>query len=358
MRSSRGEENRLDVIYIVSLQANEGPVVTFLQNVDHAVKGLKHLCYERLFRDRRAPFGHYVFTDIDRLSHYEREIAVALSDALRRVDPAVHILNDPRDVLERYPLLKLLEREGINHYTVTRLDDGARPDRYPVFVRSEDSHHGADTDLLHSPQELECALTELKAQGKVLKRRIAIEFRGERCEDGFYRKYGVINVGGCLVPQHVLRGQHWQIKNRSGSSADTYAEEELAFIRENPHREDVARVFQLANIDYGRVDYSMVDGQVQVYEINTNPHFPRQRRKANESDLRAERRRLSRQRLVEAVERINTPLPKERIVAFELPQPVYHEMRAWRPIRNQVARYRRWLHRHPDIKRLIPGRFW
>ncbi len=30
------------------------------------------------------------------------------------------------------------------------------------------------------------------------------------------------------------------------------------------------RAFDLANIEYGRADYGMVDGAVQIYEINTN----------------------------------------------------------------------------------------
>ena len=29
--------------------------------------------------------------------------------------------------------------------------------------------------------------------------------------------------------------------------------------------------FALANIDYGRIDYGIVDGQVQTFEINNNP---------------------------------------------------------------------------------------
>ena len=30
-------------------------------------------------------------------------------------------------------------------------------------------------------------------------------------------------------------------------------------------------MFQIAGIDYGRIDYSMLDGEPQVWEINTNP---------------------------------------------------------------------------------------
>jgi hypothetical protein len=39
----------------------------------------------------------------------------------------------------------------------------------------------------------------------------------------------------------------------------------------DPHAAAVARIFELTQIDYGRVDYGLLDGAVQVWEINTNP---------------------------------------------------------------------------------------
>ena len=30
-------------------------------------------------------------------------------------------------------------------------------------------------------------------------------------------------------------------------------------------------IFDLAQIEYGRIDYGMLDGKVQCWEINTNP---------------------------------------------------------------------------------------
>ncbi|MFI5426708.1 hypothetical protein [Aeromicrobium sp. UC242_57] len=47
--------------------------------------------------------------------------------------------------------------------------------------------------------------------------------------------------------------------------------EELEFIENFPHHDDVAEAFELAGLDYGRIDYGIVDGRMQVWEINTNP---------------------------------------------------------------------------------------
>jgi len=48
-------------------------------------------------------------------------------------------------------------------------------------------------------------------------------------------------------------------------------EEELEYVRTNPHAAMLEEIFDLAGIEYGRVDYGLRDGRPQVWEINTNP---------------------------------------------------------------------------------------
>ena len=45
------------------------------------------------------------------------------------------------------------------------------------------------------------------------------------------------------------------------------------YMRENSHAEIILKIFSIANIDYGRMDYSIVEGKLQTYEINTNPRI-------------------------------------------------------------------------------------
>ena len=47
--------------------------------------------------------------------------------------------------------------------------------------------------------------------------------------------------------------------------------EEREYLRNNPHEGILREVFHLAGINYGRADYSMLDGRPQIWEINTNP---------------------------------------------------------------------------------------
>lgn len=42
-------------------------------------------------------------------------------------------------------------------------------------------------------------------------------------------------------------------------------------MREHPYGPELARVFELAGVEYSRVDFGLVGGKPQIYEINTNP---------------------------------------------------------------------------------------
>jgi hypothetical protein len=48
------------------------------------------------------------------------------------------------------------------------------------------------------------------------------------------------------------------------------------------------RTFELARIEFGRIDYSMKDGRIQVWEINTNPASLADRHRENAARLPAQ----------------------------------------------------------------------
>ncbi|RQW83919.1 MAG: hypothetical protein EHM79_14985 [Geobacter sp.] len=306
------------MIYWLTREDYASTVQQLCHGLGTADKVICPLSYEQVLYTRQAPRGHYLFTDFDRLSPYEVECAIALTDAIRAVSPNSIILNDPRQVLERVPLLTKLHRMGLNRFSVTRLDTGERPERYPVFVRCEDESRGAETPLLHSPEELEAALLALQQQGRVLKRRIAVEFCAQTDSAGWYRKYGVLNIGGAIIPQHILRNRDWHVKQQGSEYDEAFAEEELDFFLKNPHQEQVRELFRIAKIDFGRIDYTLVDGALQTFEINTNPTFPRFDGK---TDARTKRRELVRQQVIEALTVIDHDQLPGRPFSFELPEP-------------------------------------
>jgi len=335
------------MLFFVTLTEHSHTIWRFIRGCGQRnVAFLKPLTYERLFTSGRVPLGHTIFTDFDRLTHHEIHYAGRMARALRAYDPAIRILNDPPHVLERYALLKRLHREGINDFDVTRLEAGDRPSRFPVFIRCEDDAQPLDTGLLHSEDELKAALNRLREQGMPLKRRIAVGFAAEPSADGYYRKYGVICVGDRLVPQHVLRGTDWYVKSGSVPHDAAFDEERLRYFHEFPHGEEIRQIMSLANMQFGRVDYGIVGGRIQVYEINSNPKMPglgpRPRTQISPRTAAAEERRLlTIAALASAFEAIDTPISTRGTIQVDRPPVRYHSFRRARFGARAEDRFRR-----------------
>lgn len=101
---------------------------------------------------------------------------------------------------------------------------------------------------------------------------IAMEFCDTADAHGVYRKNGAFVVGERIVPRHVFFSKDWLVKSPD-LLGHAQLEEELAYVRSNPHAEQLLAVCRLAHISWGRIDYALLDGQVQIREINTNPMF-------------------------------------------------------------------------------------
>lgn len=231
--------------------------------------------YERLSRCTELPVATTIFTSAERLGAAEAAIVGTICDTLARAGAQVY--NDPRRTLGRFELLRALYREGINDFRAFRPSESLATIRFPVFLRWEDGHAGSETPLLHSPAELRRALRRLSLR-RPGRRVLIVEFRDASESDGLYRKYAAFRVGDRIVPRHVVFGRHWVLKHPDVME-EALLEEELTYVRSNPHEAELHRVFQLAQIDYGRVDYGWIDGRIQVWEINTGPvlMFPPER---------------------------------------------------------------------------------
>jgi hypothetical protein len=211
-----------------------------------------------------------LFCDLERLSPVETEHAVKHWKALAaRRDPP-RLLNHPARALRRYELLRLLCDGGWNAHDAWRVIERRTPRRFPVFLRGDGHRVGILTDLLHTPAELDAALARLAQEEAPREDLLVVEFTDTRSADGLYRKYAAFRVGDRIVPRHVLFSKHWAQSHADESSA-ALAEEELAYLRGNPHADALREVFERARIDYGRIDYGVRNGRVQVWEINTNP---------------------------------------------------------------------------------------
>ncbi|WP_119300828.1 hypothetical protein [Dongia deserti] len=284
---------------------------------------VRPISYEALFANKCAPIGNYVFSDLDRLSGYEIDAATEIAKAIASVPGAV-VVNWPNRVLGRYALLRRLYENGVNSYDVWRLDEHRMPTAYPVFIRREQDALGPESPLLKDESEYRAAVDALQSSGRGLAGRIAVQFRHQADNDGIYRKYGAFCFRGQIVPQHLFLSRDWVVKRSSIDLTQAMIEEEEQYVFGNPHAEQLGAIFKLAEIDFGRADYAVVDGRIEIFEINTNPTFPRVRRDRPE---RARRRHHAVEGVVAGFRSFDQPIAKSGFTRFRTPKPKLHRLR-------------------------------
>lgn len=262
------------MIFYVVTRSQRRLVDRFLEGRGRALVGkLRPVSYEGLLRRRRLPVGHYVFADLERLSPRQAEGAARVWELLASSSSGGRLFNHPTRVLRRYELLRRLRESGVNESGAYRLTEAREPERYPVFMRRENDHAGSRTPLLRTPEELRRAIEELDRAGWSREDAIVCEFCDTADAAGVYRKYAAFLVNGRILPRHVFFSKHWVVKDADRiDEAGLRIEQE--YLAENPHEAELRRVFELARIDYGRIDYSLRGSGIEVWEINTHPTLP------------------------------------------------------------------------------------
>lgn len=237
---------------------------------------LRRTTWPWLLARRQLPRATYIFTDFDRLSPWQVEVAAHVFRALKT--GGARVLNDPARALKRLPLLQCLAREGINSFRAWPAYDLAAVDRFPVFVRTQAGHRGNLTPLLHDVGALGAAMDSLIAQGYPQSDLMISQYRAEPAYGDVFRKLSVYRLGDRTVAAPSVFERSWTAKEgeEGAGGADGYAQD-LETVRTDPFGAAALRAFEAAHIDYGRADFGLVSGKPEFYEINTNPmmHPPR-----------------------------------------------------------------------------------
>ncbi|MBW2315563.1 MAG: hypothetical protein JRH10_15400 [Deltaproteobacteria bacterium] len=226
--------------------------------------------YATLPEPRRFEPGVYVFADLERLSPDGRRAAGRVWAQLAQEPERYHLLNHPERSLDRRGLLQALHERGLNDHGVDQLDDWAGLSRYPVFLRRAGDHVGPRTPLLWDAGEVESAIAESRREHGDLSDWIVVEFTDCSDDAGYHRKYAAMMLDGVLIPRHLFVSRNW-VQKWADLRGGTWAEEELAYVRDGAHAELLRPIFELAGLQYGRIDYSIGKNGLQVWEINTNP---------------------------------------------------------------------------------------
>lgn len=243
---------------------------------EHAGSLDVHLgAYHAAFATATLPLATYVFCDLDRLALEELRVAAELYRKLR--EGGARVLNDPARVPSRYGLLRMLHAAGINAFDAWRVEEGRQPTRWPVFLRTEGGHDAPVSGLLDHPEQLEQAIERAAADGVPRAAMLIVEFCAEPVRPGLWRRLSCYRIGDAMVADNCVHDDQWLVKyGKPGIATPELYEDELAIARGNPHGPELAGIFRRCGIEYGRADFGLVGGRVQVYEINTNPNvrFP------------------------------------------------------------------------------------
>lgn len=263
------------MIYYLTAARMAGAMGAFLATWGKPLAGrITILSYEQIFSKLPAalPRGIYIFTCLGRSlgsrnppSRTRQLVAQLYSELAARYGPD-HVLNDPLSSLGRFELLDMLSARGINSFAVHRVTEGSMPERFPVFVRPASGTEWQQPPLIHGSDDYLRATAGVSAADDIL----AIEFCDTRDEAGIFRKYGAFVVGGHIVPRHLFFSRNWLVKSADLAGPEQLAEE-LAYLESNPHAATLREICRLANIGYGRIDFAVRDGRVQIWEINTTP---------------------------------------------------------------------------------------
>jgi len=258
-------------------------MIIFLSNPFHRYthkklcrrKDIPEVCcksYDWLLRQRTLPHGTYIFTDRERMDSWELRIFQCYYNHINQLGEGYRAINNPGTMLNRRALLRKLYSRGINPINVYAVTERVLPQQYPVFIRNENDHQKPLTPLLQTKEELENALLELADQGVPEEGLLITEYCAQALEGTLFRKLSSYKTGDQIFFYRNVHEKGWLVKYGTNNIAtQAMYEEEQSMIIQNAYHEEMATIFELAGIEYGRADFGIVDNRVVVYEINTNP---------------------------------------------------------------------------------------
>jgi hypothetical protein len=313
------------VIYFVAPSQETWCMEAFLCQEGHEMAGrIGIITFEEIASRQAIPLGTYIFAAIDQLSPTEAEIAKKCCAALARANSKTLILNRPEQVLCRYDLLSRCFELKRNTFRVTRASQFYQRHRFPVFIRNQRRHTGSISALLHTRAQLIRALAKAVVHGNLPRDLLIIEYRDTADAAGMFREYCASIVAGTILPQAVVHSRNWVTKWSARLIDSDKVREDMEYAQTNPHAAWLKETFDLAGVQYGRIDYGVKDGIPQVWEINTNPMIVRPATWApnnltpEQRNLHAPIRTRFLRALQSALEEIDSPLDSNQTVRVQV----------------------------------------
>jgi hypothetical protein len=217
--------------------------------------------------------GIFIFADVETLSSQTKTDAAKYIDHLQSSGRALRVINHPTRSLGRYAIHRTLLHNGINNHNVYYFTDWDQVQRFPVFIRAANKHNSIMTKLLHDQKQLIEAMESLNKNPSFDPETTLIcEYVDTADSEGVYRNYTAFRIGDSIFPGMIAFGKKWEVRG-SMPQEEEHFNEQLTHIRKHPASELIKLSFDLANIQYGRIDYSIHSKGISVWEINTHPNL-------------------------------------------------------------------------------------
>ena len=257
------------MIYYLSTLKHNYTIIDFLAGPGKAMADrITPISYRELRERTSLPYGTWIFSDVDRLSGSQSVQILPHWRALK--DAGVPVLNHPVNSMRRYELLRALRETGVNDFDAYMFTEHRKPKRFPVFIRKAADHGGAHSALLPDQTALDAELARLESENVWPGDKLIVEFIETADHAGIRRKYAALRIGDRLIPRQILHSKEWVIKRHDLHEPELVAEE-IDYLAHGKDAERLMAIFDLANMQFGRIDYSFANGRLQVFEINANP---------------------------------------------------------------------------------------
>ncbi|MFW5804021.1 MAG: hypothetical protein ACOCWG_02200 [bacterium] len=259
------------MIYFITTAGNTQTISSFFNTWGKKLKKqIRLIPYEKLLRCKTISSGTYFFCDLDLLNDEQLKFARSFYLELKKYPESYRMLNEPVISANRVQLLDKLFQEKINSFRCVSLTEIPDDLQFPVFIRHGIDHSGKISKIIYDNNEMKIIINRAINQGLPKDEIFITEFVDTAIDGKIYKKYSAFVLGDTILPRHIFYSNDWMIK-RADLTSKKIVDEEFEYIINNPHKEFLRKVAKTANIDYGRIDYSMKDNQPVIWEINPNP---------------------------------------------------------------------------------------
>jgi len=231
---------------------------------------MEYVFLEDLVQTRELASGTYLFAGVESLRPSELALACAVAEQLSKASDRAQILNDPRRIRPQADLLERLSGAGVSRVRVVRASELPAELRFPVSLREAFGLRRILGTLLRNEAELRRALRSARRRGHAPVDLLVTEFRDAADAHGVYRHYSALRIGDEILPYDLSFSLDWHGEEPC-DPCESHERERQAFLEALPHEELLRLVYEIAGIDFGRIDFSLLDGELQVWGLCTNP---------------------------------------------------------------------------------------